>query len=85
MLVTRNPQDIPTFRGSAGVRFLQYIARVTFGAVLQEVLKMPAEKGAELVERVIDSLDDDELELSTVDSPWVRRRPHWTDALKAAA
>jgi hypothetical protein len=32
-------------------------------AVLQQVLKMPAEERAELVERVIDSLDD-EVELS---------------------
>jgi putative addiction module component (TIGR02574 family) len=34
-------------------------------AVLQQVLKMPVEERAELVERLIDSLDDDEVELSS--------------------
>lgn len=33
-------------------------------AVLEEALKMPAEERAELVERLIDSLDDNEVELS---------------------
>jgi putative addiction module component (TIGR02574 family) len=37
---------------------------VAFEAVLQEVLKMPTEERAELVEHLIDSLDDDEVELS---------------------
>ena len=34
-------------------------------AVLQQVLKMPAEERAELVEHLIDSLEDDEVELSS--------------------
>lgn len=33
-------------------------------AVLQQVLKMPAEERAELVEHLIASLEDDEVELS---------------------
>ena len=33
-------------------------------AVLQQVLKMPADERAELVERLIDSLSEDEIELS---------------------
>ena len=33
-------------------------------AILEEALKMPAEERAELVERLIGSLDDDEVELS---------------------
>lgn len=33
-------------------------------AVLEEALKMPAQERAELVERLIDSLDDNEVELS---------------------
>jgi len=37
---------------------------VTIEAVLQEVLKMPADERVELVERLIDSLDADEVELS---------------------
>jgi putative addiction module component (TIGR02574 family) len=37
---------------------------VAIEAVLQEVLKMPADERAELVEHLIDSLDDDQVELS---------------------
>ncbi|HEU4726550.1 MAG TPA: addiction module protein [Kofleriaceae bacterium] len=33
-------------------------------AVLQQVLKMPVEERAELVERLIDSLDENEIEVS---------------------
>ena len=33
-------------------------------AVLQQVLKMPADERAELVEHLIDSLEDEEVELS---------------------
>jgi hypothetical protein len=33
-------------------------------AVLQVVLKMPADERAELIERLIDSLSEDEIELS---------------------
>jgi len=43
--------------------FVRYIPTVAIEAVLQEMLKMPAEERAELVERLIDSLDD-EVELS---------------------
>lgn len=45
-------------------RFVRYISTVAIEAVLQEVLKMPADERAELVERLIDSLDGDEVELS---------------------
>ena len=45
-------------------RFMGYSSSVAIEAVLQEVLKMPAEERAELVERVIDSLGDEEVELS---------------------
>jgi uncharacterized protein YigA (DUF484 family) len=64
MLRDAESHDATTFRDSAGCRFLQYIARVAFEAVLQDVLEVPAEKRVELVERVIDSLGDDEVELS---------------------
>jgi hypothetical protein len=42
---------------------LRYILTMAIEAVLQQVLKMPAEERAELVERLIDSLDG-EVELS---------------------
>lgn len=45
-------------------RFVRYISTMAIEAVLQEVLKMPAEERAELVEHLIDSLDDDQVELS---------------------
>lgn len=45
-------------------RLVRYIPSVAIEAVLKEVLKMPAEERAELVERLIDSLDEDEVELS---------------------
>jgi hypothetical protein len=45
-------------------RLVEYTSTVAIEAVLQEVLKMPADERAELVERLIDSLDDDEIELS---------------------
>jgi hypothetical protein len=45
-------------------RFMRYISSVAIDAVLQEVLKMPADERAELIERVIDSLGDEEVELS---------------------
>jgi len=45
-------------------RFVQYSSTMAIQAVLQEVLKMPADERAELVERLIDSLDDDDVELS---------------------
>jgi putative addiction module component (TIGR02574 family) len=44
--------------------FMRYISTMAIEAVLQEVLKMPAEERAELVEHLIDSLDDDQVELS---------------------
>lgn len=44
-------------------RFVRYIFIMAIEAVLQQVLKMPADERAELVERLIDSLDD-EVELS---------------------
>lgn len=44
-------------------RCVRYILTMAIEAVLQEVLKMPPEERAELVERLIDSLDD-EVELS---------------------
>jgi hypothetical protein len=37
---------------------------VAIEAILEEALKMPAEERAELVERLIDNLDDNEVELS---------------------
>jgi hypothetical protein len=43
---------------------MRYVSAVAIESVLQEVLKMPANERAELVERVIDSLDDDQVELS---------------------
>jgi hypothetical protein len=42
---------------------VRYILTMAIEAVLQQVLKMPADERAELVERLIDSLDD-EVELS---------------------
>ena len=45
-------------------RHVRYISAVAIEAVLQEVLKMPAEERADLVEHLIDSLDDDQVELS---------------------
>ena len=44
---------------------MQYIPPVAFDAVLQEALDLPAEERAELVERLIDSLHDNVVELST--------------------
>jgi len=43
---------------------VRYISSVAIEAVLQEVLKMPADERTELVERLIDSLEQDEVELS---------------------
>jgi putative addiction module component (TIGR02574 family) len=43
---------------------VRYIPPVAFEAVLQEALRMPAEERAELIEHLIDSLDDNEVELS---------------------
>lgn len=43
---------------------MRYISIVAIEVVLQEVLKMPADERAELVEHLIDSLDDDEVELA---------------------
>jgi hypothetical protein len=43
---------------------MRYVSAVSIESVLQEVLKMPADERAELIERVIDSLDDDQVELS---------------------
>jgi putative addiction module component (TIGR02574 family) len=43
---------------------VQYISIVAIEAVIQEVLKMPADERAELVEHLIDRLDDHEVELS---------------------
>ena len=63
MLSEAESHDAPTYCDSAGCRFLQYIARVAFEAVLQELLEMPAEKHAWLVERAVSS-PDDEVELS---------------------
>jgi putative addiction module component (TIGR02574 family) len=45
-------------------QLVRYISIVAIEAVLEEVLKMPADERAELVEHLIDSLDDDEVELS---------------------
>lgn len=49
-----------------GVRLqvVRYTSHVAFEAVLREALKMPAEDRAELIERLIDSLDDNEVKLS---------------------
>lgn len=44
--------------------FVQYISTVAIEAVLQEALKMSADERAELIERLIDSLDGDEVELA---------------------
>ena len=44
--------------------FIRYPSSVAIEAVLQQVLQMAADERTELVERVIDSLDDDEVELS---------------------
>jgi len=44
---------------------MRYVSAVAIESVLQEVLKMPADERTELVERVIDSLDDDQVELSS--------------------
>jgi hypothetical protein len=43
---------------------MRYIRAMAIEAVLQQVLKMPVEERAELVEYLIDSLEDDEVELS---------------------
>ena len=44
--------------------FVRYNLSVAIEAVLQTVLRMPAEERAELVERLIDSLDDTVVDLS---------------------
>jgi len=47
------------------VRLLvRYIRVMAIEAVLQQVLKMPADKRAELVEHLLDSLEDEGVELS---------------------
>ena len=43
---------------------VRYTPIVAIEAVLHEVLQLPADERAELVERLIDSLDEDEVELS---------------------
>lgn len=43
---------------------VRYISEMAIEAVLQVVLKMPADERAELIERLIDSLSEDEIELS---------------------
>lgn len=43
---------------------MRYTLPVALEAVLREALKMSAEERAELVERLIDSLDDNDVELS---------------------
>lgn len=45
-------------------RLVRYIRVMAIEAVLQQVLKMPADERAELVEHLIDSLEDEEVELS---------------------
>jgi putative addiction module component (TIGR02574 family) len=53
--------------GSVGVyvrRLVRYIWAMAIEAVLQQVLKMPADERAELVEHLIDSLEAEEVELS---------------------
>lgn len=44
--------------------FVRYISTVAVEAMLQELLKMSADERAELVERLIDSVDGNEAELS---------------------
>ena len=46
-------------------RLVRYISTVAIDDVLQQMLQMPAAERAELVERLIDSLDDDAVELSS--------------------
>ena len=56
------PHSGATFRIPVYVRpFVRYIAAMAIEAVLQVVLKMPADERAELVERLIDSLSEVEL------------------------
>lgn len=43
---------------------MRYTPPVAFEAILREALKMPAEERSELVERLIDSLDDNDVKLS---------------------
>ncbi len=45
-------------------RWVQYIWAMAIEAVLKQVLKMPADERAELVEHLIDSLEDEEIEPS---------------------
>src|SRR5689334_16325709 len=45
-------------------RLASYISTVAIEALLQEVLKMLADERAELVARLIDSISDDQVELS---------------------
>lgn len=44
--------------------FVRYLLSVAFEATLQEALKMSADDRAELIERLIDSLDNNEVDLS---------------------
>jgi putative addiction module component (TIGR02574 family) len=58
------PRSAPINDRAHDCWFVRYIPPVAFEAVLQEALEMPAEERTELVERLIDSLDDNEVELS---------------------
>jgi hypothetical protein len=44
--------------------FVRYIAIMAIEAVLHKVLQSPANERAELLERLLDSLGDDEVEIS---------------------
>lgn len=44
--------------------FVRYSPSVAIEAVIHQVLQLPADERVELVERLIDSLHDDEVELS---------------------
>jgi hypothetical protein len=63
MLRPSTPQCVRRRLWVAVPPFARYCLAVAIEAMLQEVLRMPAEERVELVERLIDSLDD-EVELS---------------------
>jgi putative addiction module component (TIGR02574 family) len=46
------------------LQIARYSSSVVIEAVIHQVLQLPADERIELVERLIDSLDDDEVELS---------------------
>lgn len=64
------PHDVPSSVSAArstavyALGFVRYTLSVAIETVLQQVLKMPVEERAELVERLIDSLDENEIEVS---------------------